>query len=29
MELMELMSLLVCTQWSEDEQRHGYTTRSS
>jgi hypothetical protein len=29
MELMDLMHLLVCTQWSEDAQRHGYTTRAS
>ena len=29
MELMDLLHLLVCTQWSEDEQRHGYTTHSS
>jgi hypothetical protein len=29
MALLDLLPLLVCTQWSEDEQRHGYTTRSS
>ena len=29
MELMDLMHLLVCTQWSEEAQRHGYTTRAS
>ena len=28
-ELLDLLHLLVCTQWSEDEQRHGDTTRSS
>jgi hypothetical protein len=28
-ELMDLMHLVVDTQWSEEEQRHGYTTRLS